>query len=222
MDDLIGVLCLGVGAATWWWLAGRMKKSGSGWLTRQVAGSFACCFMAVMVATIAVLTGTIESKKPEQASAPNVAEQKVALAKVEVKTLRMTPSVYAQRINPLLEKFEKPYRVDPGEVTKGEVQNVLKTNLGPYATLVAAVSKETGEIVDVMLIGVGDGKPLSGLEIMMIGTAALAAAAPEADHRDIFKKLPEMMKGSKETYGQVELSVKSTDQMGTWFMAGPI
>ncbi|MNN66171.1 hypothetical protein D3C81_1817300 [compost metagenome] len=50
MDDLVGVLCLGVGVATWWWLAGRMKKRGSGWLTRQVAGSFACCFMAVAIA----------------------------------------------------------------------------------------------------------------------------------------------------------------------------
>lgn len=222
MDNLVGVLCLGVGAGTWWWLAGRMKKRGSGWLTRQVAGSFACCFMAIVVAGIAVSTGVVKSKTPEQARATSVAEQKPVAAKVEVKTLRMTPAAYAARINPLLEKFEKPYRVDPTEVTKGEVQDILKTNLGPYASLVAAVSKETGELVDVTLIGAGDGKPMSGLEIMLIASAALAAAAPDADHRDVFKKLPDMLKGSTETYGQVKLSVKPTDMMGTWFMAAPI
>ncbi|RRV41191.1 hypothetical protein [Pseudomonas sp. p106] len=222
MDDLVGVLCLGVGAGTWWWLAGRMKKRGSGWLTRQVAGSFACCFMAVVVAGIAVSTGIVENKAPEQAKVPPVTEQHATAAKVELKTLGMTPAVYAKRINPLLEKYEKPYRVDPNEITKGEVQDILKTSLGPYTSLIAAVSKETGELVDVTLIGAGDGKPLSGIEIMLIASAALAAAAPDADYREVFKKLPDMLKGSDQTYGQVKLSVKPTDMMGTWFMAAPI
>lgn len=222
MDDLVGVLCLGVGVATWWWLAGRMKKRGSGWLTRQVAGSFACCFMAVAIAGIAVSTGIVESKTPSQATASVSDKEEVTPGASDVKSLQMTPAVYADRINPLLEQFEKPYRVNPAEVSTGEVNNVLKAELGPFASLILTVSKDTGDIVDVMLIGVGDGSPSSGVEIMLIGTAALAAAAPEANHRDVFKKLPEMMKGSKETYGQVKLSIKSTDQMGTWFMAAPI
>lgn len=222
MDNLVGILCLAAGAGTWWWLAGRMKKRGSGWLTRQVAGSFAFCFMAVVVAGIAVSTGVVKSKAPEQVKAQAVVEQHETPAKVEIKTLGMTPSVYAERINPLLEKYEKPYRVDPTEITEGEVQDILKTSLGPYASLVAAVSKETGELVDVTLIGAGDGKPMSGIEIMLIASAALAAAAPDADYREVFKKLPEMLKGSEQTYGQVKLSVKSTDMMGIWFMAAPI
>lgn len=222
MDDLVGVLCLGVGVATWWWLAGRMKKRGGGWLTRQVAGSFACCFMAVAIAGIAVSTGIVESKTPSQASASVTTKRDITLEASEVKSLQMTPAAYADRINPLLEQFEKPYRVNPTPVSIGEVNNVLKAELGPFSSLILTVSKDTGDIVDVMLIGVGDGSPSSGVEIMLIGTAALAAAAPEANHRDVFKKLPEMMKGSKETYGQVKLSIKSTDQMGTWFMAAPI
>lgn len=222
MDNLVGVLCLAAGAGTWWWLAGRMKKRGSGWLTRQMAGSFACCFMAVVVAGIAVSTGVVKNKVPDPVKAQAVTEQHEIPAKIEIKTLGMTPAVYAERINPLLEKYEKPYRVDPTEITKGEVQDILKTSLGPYASLVAAVSKETGELVDVTLIGAGDGKPMSGIEIMLIASAALAAAAPDADYREVFKKLPEMLKGSEQTYGQVKLSVKSTDMMGIWFMAAPI
>lgn len=222
MDDLVGVLCLGAGVATWWWLAARMKKRGSGWLSRQVAGSFACCFIAVVIAGISVSTGIVKSKAPEQVSAPSPEAQEIEPLKIDVKSLRMTPAAYAERINPLLEQFEKPYRVNPDEVTNGEVQDVINSKLGPFASLILTVSKDTGDVVDVMLIGVGDGKPSSGLEIMMIGTAALAAAAPGADYRDIFKQLPEMMRGSTETYGQVKLSIKTPDQMGTWFMAAPL
>ncbi|MDV5387702.1 hypothetical protein [Pseudomonas juntendi] len=222
MDDLVGVLCLGVGVATWWWLAGRMKKRGSGWLTRQVAGSFACCFMVVAIAGIAVSTGVVDSKTPRQARTSVEAEPELTPQASEVKSLQMTPPVYAARINALLEQFEKPYRVNPAEISTGDVTNVLKAELGPFASLILTVAKDTGDIVDVMLIGVGDGSPSSGVEIMPIGTAALSAAAPEANHRNLFKRLPEMMRGISETYGQVESSIKSTDQMGTWFMAAPI
>lgn len=209
MDGVIGVLCLGVAVGTWWWIAKGMKQRGRGWLTRNLVGSFAGCFMAIFVVGLSISAGIIDSKSPEPAA-------------VAVKTLRITPSVYAERINPLLEKFEKPYRVDPADITKGEVQDILKANLGPHASLVAAISKDTGELVDVTLIGIGDGKPMSGLEIMMIGAAALAAAAPDADYREVFKSLPQLVKGGSQTYGQVKLSVKPTDSMGTWFMAAPI
>ena len=222
MDGLVGILSLGVGAGTWWWLAGRMKKSGSGWLTRQVAGIFACCFMAVVVVTLAVAVGIIESKEPEQAKTPVATAKKEAAIKRGVKTLHMSPSEYATRINAILKKYEKPYRVDPADITIGEVQDVLRANLGPYTSLVAAVSKNSGEIVDVTLVGAGNGTPASGIEIMLIASAALAAAAPESDHREVFRKLSALMNGEKKTYGEVQLSVKSTETMGNWFMAAPL
>lgn len=222
MDGLVGILSLGVGAGTWWWLAGRMKKSGSGWLTRQVAGIFACCFMAVVVVTAAVAMGIIESNEPGRAKPQVVTTKKEAAIKHEVKTLHMSPSEYAIRINAILKKYEKPYQVDPADITVGEVQDVLRANLGPYTSLIAAVSKETGEIVDVTLIGAGNGTPSSGIEIMLIASAALAAAAPESDHREVFRKLSALMDGEKQTYGEVQLSVKSTKTMGNWFMASPL
>lgn len=210
MDGLIGLLCLGIAVGTWWWLASRMKRNGRGWFIRNIAGSFAGCFMAFFLVGMAIEAGIIESKSPEKSEI------------VAVKSLHMTPAQYAERINPLLEKFEKPYRVDPSSITEGEVQNVLNVKLGPYASLVAGVSRETGDLLDVTLIGAGDGKPASGLEIMMIASAALAAATPDADYRDVFKVLPAMIDGSPKNYGQVKLSVKLTEIMGTWFMAAPI
>ncbi|MNJ42056.1 hypothetical protein D3C77_370060 [compost metagenome] len=139
-----------------------------------------------------------------------------------IKTLGVTPEEYANRINPIIANFEKPYRVDPSSVKIGEVNNIFSANLGPYASLVAVVSKQTGEIQDITLIGAGDGKPASGLEIMMMASAALAAAAPGADYREVFKQLPTMLEGKTEVFGNVKFSVKSSDQVGTWFFATPI
>ncbi|WP_153785674.1 hypothetical protein [Pseudomonas sp. EMN2] len=152
----------------------------------------------------------------------SVESQKPAVAKVVVKTLGVTPKQYAERINPILKKYEKPYRVDGGAVTVGEVNDIFNANLGPYASLIGSVSKANGEIQEITLIGAGDGKPISGLEIMMMASAALAAAAPEADYKEVFKKLPSMLEGKPEVYGDVKLSVKQSDQVGTWFFATPI
>lgn len=146
----------------------------------------------------------------------------LASEKVIVKTLGVTPKQYAERINSIIKKFDKPYSVDGGSVKSGDVNDVFSANIGPYTSLVASVSKENGQIQELTLIGAGDGKPLSGLEIMMMASAALAAAVPEADYKEVFKKLPSMLEGKPEIYGDVKLSVKSTDQVGTWFFASPL
>ncbi len=158
---------------------------------------------------------SVESKQKTQVP------EKVESKPVQ-KTLGITPQEYADRINPIIKKFEKPYRVDGSSVKSGEVNDIFSANLGPYASLVASVSKANGEIQELTLIGAGDGKPTSGLEIMMMASAALASAAPGADFREVFKKLPSMMDGNPEIYGKVRLSVKKSDQVGTWFFATPI
>lgn len=235
MDGLVGILALAVLVGTWWWLAGRMKQNGRGWLLRNFAGSSAGCFMGLLVVVLALQVGIIKEKpqadgKPDApASAEKPAEVQpappVATEPLEApvkKSLGVTPEVYASRLNPILKKFEKSYRLDPKAVKDGEVHNTLSANLGPYASLVATISKENGEILELTLIGAGNGSPASGLEIMSVASAALASAAPGADFRDVFKQLPTMMEGKPEIYGNVKLSVKTTQEIGTWFFAAPI
>lgn len=235
MDGFIGLLALGVLVGIWWLLAKRMKQNGKGWFLRNLAGSSAGCFMGLLVVVFAIEAGVIKAK-PEQGQASDalpVAEQAIEVQpeppvvtkpaeKIVQKTLGITPQEYANRLNPILKKFEKPFRLDPKSVTAGEVNDVLKANLGPYASLVAMVSKESGEILEITLIGAGNGTPVSGLEIMSVASAALASAAPDSDFREVFKQLPSMMEGKPETYGNVKLSVKATQEIGTWFFATPI
>lgn len=231
MDGLVGILALAVLAGTWWWLAKRLRQNGKGWLVRNLAGSSTGCFMGLMVVVLALEAGIIKEKPPSDA--PPVVEKPAEVQpvtpvatkprdKTVQKTLGVTPEEYASRLNPILKKFEKSYRLDPKDIKVGEVNNTLSANLGPYASLVATVSKETGEILEITLIGAGNGSPASGLEIMSVASAALASAAPGSDFRDVFKQLPTMMEGKPEIYGNVKLSVKSTQEIGTWFFASPI
>lgn len=170
----------------------------------------------IVIIIVAVKVCSGGSEKTTSTDSPKKAEE------IVVKTIGITPKQYAERVNANLASLNKTYRVDGGAVEPGEVNDVLTANLGPYASLVATVSKTKGEIIDVTLIGAGDGKPMSGLEIMMMASATLAAAAPEANYKEVFKKLPSMLDGNAEVYGGVKLHVKKSEQVGTWFFATPI
>lgn len=240
MDALVMIAALAVWAGAWWWLAKRMGSKGRGWFSRHLVGSAAGLFAGLVLVSLSLEVGLIEpAGKPtdsiaaeaspnqaspaDEAAKPNDATPPVALeARQPVKSLGIRAAVYAERVNAALIEFGKPARVDPSAITPGDVNDVLNAKLGPYAALIASVSKETGEVVDLTVIGAGDGSPASGLEIMMMASAALAAAAPEADFRQVFKQLPAMMDGEHQTYGQVEVSAKTMDQLGTWFFATPI
>lgn len=160
----------------------------------------------------------VSTPPTSQAESPT-ASQTPAAAVQEQKSLRMTPVAYANQLNAILEKLERPYRVDPAQITKGDVSDVLNAKLGKYASLVAGVSKTTGEILEVTVIAGGDGTPTSGVEIMMAASAALTAAAPGAPLKEVFTGLPEMIDGKTMTYGKVQLSAKRSEELGTWFFA---
>lgn len=141
---------------------------------------------------------------------------------VAVKTLGLTPKQYAERANRLFSSFKTPYTVDGGAVESGEVNDILNAKLGPYLSLVGTVSKRTGELQEVTLIGAGDGSAKSGVDIMMISSAALAAATPDADHKAVLSKMSSMLDGAPEIFGDVKLSIKKTENVGIWFFASPI
>lgn len=238
MDALVMMLCLAVVVGLWWWLAKRMKDGGRGWLLRHFAGSSAGMFAGLLVVALAIEVGLIspapveEQKGGEVAAVvqaeaqPKAASEPAAAARApaaeEVKTLGLTPEQYAARLNQVLQKADISHRIDGRNVVKGEVNDVLQASIGTHAALVASISKASGEVLSVTVIGSGDGSGRSGLEIMMVATAALTAAASGVEFREVFQGLPEMIKGQTRTYGDVKLSVMPMNEMGTWFIAEPI
>lgn len=238
MDGFIGVLALGVLVFAWWSLAKKLQRNGRGWLLRHFVGSTVGSFAGLMVVVVALAVGIIEAKpKPETKPAsvveahtpePVVTQAEVVPPAVPVtkekpaKTLGLTPKQYADRLNALLKKLELKHRVDSSRVVSGEINNVLNASIGKHTALVAAISKDSGEVIDVVLMGGGDGTPASGLEIMMIASAVLTAAADDVEFQEVFQGLPSMIKGQERTYGAVKLTAKTMDQLGTWFIAAPV
>ncbi|PRW80065.1 hypothetical protein C7A12_02505 [Pseudomonas fluorescens] len=122
----------------------------------------------------------------------------------------------------MLKIADMEHRVHAKQVIVGEVNDVLNISIGKHAALVAGVSKLNGQVLDVVVMGSGDGTPSSGLDIMMVASAALAAAASDVEFSEVFRGLPALIKGQDRTYGDVKLSAQQMDGMGTWFFASPI
>lgn len=237
MDFIVSVGFIAACIGTWRWSALRLGRKGYGWFVRHFMGSCAGVLAGILVVASAIALGVIapKEKEPVQAvqkavsdpavlanvEAPDVTvEQSVAVEKI--KSLEVTPSVYVARLNKIFKRVNVKYRAHAEGVVEGPVHNVLKIPLGKYTVLIVAVSKVNGHVTEVTVIGSGDGTRISGMEILRIASAALAAAAPAAEFRDVFRGMPEMFAGKEHIYGSVKLSVQKIDGMGAWFFASPM
>lgn len=247
MDAFVALIALGVVVAVWVWLARTMRSKGRGWFLRHFAGSSAGLFAGLLTVVVALEAGLISpvpvEEQPDQSTAAIIDATEEsdggALADVEersavqeaaesvpatglAKTLGVTPLQYATRLNLLLQQADLAYQVDGRSIKTGDVNDVLQVTVGDYAGLVATVSKLNGEVMNVTVIGGGDGTERSGLEIMLVATAAFSAATSDVEFEELFKGMPAMLKGQERTYGNVKLSATSMKDMGTWFIAEPI
>ena len=232
MDFIVSVwffvVCIGV----WRWLALRMGRKGRGWFVRHFMGSTLGFFAGFLFFGFAVAIGLISPEKKE--AEPDVLISKTSEPVIEpevkqveapvkqIKTLGFTPDEYAKRLNKAFKSVDMSYRISAKEIVKGEVNDVLKVSIGKHAALVVSISKVNGQVLDAVVIGAGDGSPSSGLDIMMVASAALTAAAPDVEFHEVFRGLPALIKGQERTYGNVKISAKKMDAMGTWFFAAPV
>ena len=233
MDFVVFVGFVAAWVGVWLWLARRLARTGKGWFLRHLIGSCAGAVAGLLVVSSALSVGIISSEKKEIGTekvvqkvdpihdvSPPVSKPDVpVLAK---KTLGVTPDEYADRMNEAFKAADINHRVNAKKIVKGEVNDVLNISIGKHTALVAGISKVNGQVLDVVVMGSGDGTPASGLDIMMVASAALVAAAPNVEFSEVFRGLPAMIKGQDRTYGDVKLSAKQMDGMGTWFFASPI
>ena len=243
-DTIVLILFFATVIGMWIWLSGRMKRNGRGWFLRHLAGASAGMFAGTMIVSIALAIGFIETKSHQQvAKVESASTQQEAPAKEAVepqpvaqessppvettsvttqKTLGLTYQSYAKRLNKVLASLDKKYKVTGAVFSEGAVNDTWQAKLGEFVAVVASVSKENGEVLEVVAIGGGDGTPASGLEVMVMASAALTAATSDVEFREVFQGLPAMVKGQDRSYGNVKLSVNATKEVGNWFIASPI
>lgn len=234
MDFVVSIGFLVACIWAWRWAALRLSRKGCGWFVRHFMGSCTGLCAGILVVAFAIALGVISPEKkglsqvvPSTASdpavlaelkAPDVSVEK-AVAVEKIKSLGISPDVYAERLNRIFKRVNSKYRVSAKGIVKGEVNDILTTRLGEYTALVATVSKLNGKVIDVTVIGTGDGTSLSGLDILMVASAALAAAAPAAEFEEVLRVLPELTDGQDRIYGNVKISAMKMKGMGVWFFA---
>lgn len=138
------------------------------------------------------------------------------------KSLGYTLETYTERLNHLLEKADRPYRIDAKDIEHGETISVLKSSMGKHAVVLVSMATKTGQVRDVVLIAGGDGTMRSGAEIIIAASAVLTAAVPGAELSQSGAWVKEIIEGRPQVVGSVKLSAKRTDGMGTWFTAEPL
>ena len=215
----------------WIWVSRKLGQTGKGRFFRHSVGGFAGLFAGYLVVCLALLLGIISPVKKETGTEavvqkvepmPEVISETKKLDVPPMKTLRRTAEEYEILLNDAFRVADLKYRVNATTIEKGAVNDLLNITIGKYTVLVARISKVNGELLDVVVMGSGDGTPASGLDIMMVASAALTAASRDVGFSEVFRGMPAMIKGQERTYGDVKLSAKDMDGMGIWFFASPI
>lgn len=233
MDFLVAVSF--VVACIWVWrvVALRLGRKDNGWFVRHFVGSSAGFFAGFCVFTLAIALGVISPEKKESAQdLPSKDYDAVALNELKEpeasdaivakeKTLGVTLEVYADRMNKILKSADIKHRVSTKKIVRGSVNDSLNFRVSQFTSLVVTISKTSGEVLAVTLIGSGDGTPSSGFDVMMVASAALNAAVPAMKFEEVFTGLSGLLDGQERVHGSVKLSASKIDQMGTFFFAEP-
>jgi hypothetical protein len=237
--------------AVWAGLAGWIKRSGRQWYWKPVpaiCASFAGMIVLVVgaalggygnrVEPVATASGPVAvTPVPPMAAAETdvpVAEAKptepsvsaplqpLASATAKAPVLDLTPAQYVEKLNWLMKDLGYPYD-EQVTLSNGSVNDTLQGDLGKYVSYFIVISKDTGKVLLVNGTGAGDGTEASGYEILLLGSAVMAAAMPDMSHREMLLALSKLpVSGGKGVTDTVQYSVKTIKGLGVQYTVEPV
>jgi hypothetical protein len=179
-----------------------------------------------------VIAGAIApSSESPGAATPTQAEKPAASAaapQAAEKDLGITPAQYAEHFNASMKELGQPFRMKP-KVERGEVNDTFSVQLNDKIAIVGSVAKGSGKVSGVMLMGTGDGTMKSGLDIVTVAVATIAAAFPDLDRKQIGPEVMQLMKiadadekhQAERTLNGVKMYHLRSDVMGNVFGVEP-
>ncbi|MBX9447867.1 hypothetical protein [Dickeya chrysanthemi] len=170
-------------------------------------------------------------KKEAPAPAPAPKNIEPAENVAEVKTLDITPDVFAKRMNSNLKKTDVPFRLKV-KVQPGEVNNTFNYAFNEHIGIVGSVDKKSGILKNISIITSGDGTDKSGMNVMAVVISAYSAVMGDntmgtGEPARIMLKLMENYQEEPEKSQSVILngikfSFIPSKQIGNWFLAQPL
>ena len=179
---------------------------------------YAAIFAALLLSACSQPADTKSANENLSATAPVVVEAK----KKEIATpdLDMSLALYTRRLNRSFEEYELPWHVSDAKFFEGKVTDSYTAPIGKYAVLSVSVTKKK-QLVSVTVMTSGDGTKSSGSEVLIAASAALSAAAPRTELKDVLNVMPQLVSGESIDAGGVVFRAKNMDSLGLWFFAEP-
>ncbi|MDR0278598.1 MAG: hypothetical protein LBJ37_12010 [Paucimonas sp.] len=200
-SDVIGIVEIAMWGGLWFWIARRLKRRGSGALTRNLAGA-----MGGAVVTLSLFAALFHFK----------------VLDANPKTFNLTPEQYAAQLNPLLQEWQHHPQLDPQNLTKGKDFDIISAELDPYTTLHVGVSRSTGKVFRVFVDGSFKGDMRAFDHMARLASAALAATHRGTTTDEVYGQLSEMADGRAVVFGEVSMTSEMTPGVGRKFYAEPL
>lgn len=173
----------------------------------------ALIYLALMGALFYWVWGLFTPVDLENSAAPAIEQA------VPARTLGIKPDVFQERFNGLLAQAGRPFQLE-GAINSSKSYDALSGRLGEHASILAKVAKDSGEILDVTVMGFGDGTLNTTTEIHVIAAAALAAASG-ADYKEVLAATPKLSPSETMKHEGVTLSANNAEGAGFRFFVTP-
>lgn len=173
----------------------------------------AIVYLALMGALFYWVWGLFTPVDPESSSVPAIEQA------VPARTLGIKPDAFQARFNELLTQAGRPFRLE-GVINSSKSYDALSGRLGEHASILAKVAKDSGEILDVTVMGFGDGTLKTTTEIHVVAAAALAAASG-ADYKEVLAATPTLSPSKTMNLQRVTLSANNAEGAGFRFFVTP-
>lgn len=147
------------------------------------------------------------------AAASSVTEKPVVVAPspADEKTLGLTLEQYVKNLNTIGAGFDPAIRGYVGEIMNGPVNDVVQIKIDDKRMINITLARGTRNIKEAMLIGQGDGSPISGMHLMLTAVAFAQAAMPETERNKVGPAIGRLIRDVEKDHDSVHEVVGSVD-----------
>lgn len=246
MDFVVFLVALIVWGVIWVSLYRIYRQRSWGWVSSQLMSGTMGTAAAFFVVVLALGTGLIEARQagdtgdvptpsvvagvaagaptepepepePEQEQEPETAPTPAA-----TKTFNFNDERYLKRLEQVLKTLNHKQPFEARPIKRGVINDTRTIMLSSVVAITLGLDKHSGYVNAITVIGMGDGTVMSGAEIFIQASAALGAAIPGASAFEMAKPLSSLLEGKSVQLGNIRLSARKMDELGTWFFAEPV
>jgi hypothetical protein len=170
------------------------------------------CLLIVPIGIYVLWTNAAAKKQDPEAQHPSARLARADITPLIKKPVFNTPYDFKTAFNKAVPHTKLGYEIAELLITEGNLQNTFHATLNSHLALAGTMHKETGKVLDVMMIGTGDGSIQSATDIFLCMATLIHAVDPKMPAKESSMILKELgMLGNTESIMHLN---KQTDRNG--------